>query len=68
MVSVSVRVVCACVCLVTCFFVHRLFQQLYYEYCAANIFMAYLFKNSKFCVILNESVRAMEAVFNKFLL
>jgi len=66
---VSVRNVCIVVCvLIISFFSHRLFQRLYFEYCMANIFVVYLFKNSNFCVILEDAIGIFELVFRKILL
>lgn len=50
------------------FFAHRLFQRLHYEYCISNIFIAYLFKTSNFCVILEDAIGFFELVFRKFLI
>lgn len=63
-----VRVLCACVSLVACFFVHEYCVRAYYQYCVSNIFIAYMFKGSKFCVILADTVHAIELVFGKFLI
>lgn len=68
MVVVSFKNICLVIFLVVAsFFAHIGFQQLYFKYCISNIFLVYLFKNSNFCIILEDAIMLIEVIFRKFL-